>query len=129
MSIVKEGLLYTPEDEWLRVEGDNVIIGLTDYAQDSLSDIVYVELPEVGAAFNEGDSFGVVESVKAAADMFMPVDSEVLEVNEDLIDAPEILNSDPYGNGWMIKVSIGDASQLDKLMDSEAYSEYLSQRE
>ena len=129
MSIVKEGLLYTPEDEWLRVEGDNVIIGLTDYAQDSLSDIVYVELPEVGAAFNEGDSFGVVESVKAAADMFMPVDSEVLEVNEDLIDAPEILNSDPYGNGWMIKVSVGDASQLDKLMDSEGYSEYLSQRE
>ena len=129
MSIIKEGLLYSKEDEWIRVEGDGAFIGLTDYAQDSLSDIVYVELPDVGDAFSEGDSFGVVESVKAAADMFMPIDSEVLEINEDLIDAPEILNSDPYGSGWMIKVSISDSGQLENLMDSAAYSDYCDQRE
>ena len=129
MSIIKEGLLYSKEDEWIRVEGDGAFIGLTDYAQDSLSDIVYVELPDVGDAFGEGDSFGVVESVKAAADMFMPIDSEVLEINEDLIDAPEILNSDPYGSGWMIKVSISDSGQLENLMDSAAYSDYCDQRE
>jgi len=129
MSIIKEGLLYSKEDEWIRVEVDGAFIGLTDYAQDSLSDIVYVELPDVGDAFSEGDSFGVVESVKAAADMFMPIDSEVLEINEDLIDAPEILNSDPYGSGWMIKVSISDSGQLENLMDSAAYSDYCDQRE
>lgn len=129
MSIIKEGLLYTSEDEWLLVDGDKATIGLTDYAQDSLSDIVYVELPDVGDSFGEGDSFGVVESVKAAADMFMPVDGEVLEFNEDLIDAPEILNNDPYGKGWMLKITVQDSGQLDSLMDSEAYTEYCDQRE
>ena len=129
MSIIQEGLLYTSEDEWIRVKGGEAVIGLTDYAQDSLSDIVYVELPEPGSTFSEGDSFGVVESVKAAADMFMPIDSEVLEINEDLVDAPEILNSDPYGDGWMVKVSISDASQLENLMDSKAYSDYCDQRD
>ncbi len=129
MSIIQEGLLYTSEDEWIHVDGDKAIIGLTDYAQDSLSDIVYVELPEVGDTISEGDSFGIVESVKAAADMFMPIDGEVLEVNDDLIDAPEILNSDPYGEGWLIKVAIHDANQLEKLMDSKAYSDYCDQRD
>jgi glycine cleavage system H protein len=129
MSEIQEGLLYTSEDEWIRVDGDKAIIGLTDYAQDSLSDIVYVELPEVGDTISEGDSFGVVESVKAAADLFMPIDGEVLEVNNDLIDAPEILNSDPYGEGWMIKVAVHDASQLENLMDSKAYGDYCDQRD
>ncbi len=129
MSEIQEGLLYTSEDEWIRVDGDKAIIGLTDYAQDSLSDIVFVELPEVGDTISEGDSFGVVESVKAAADMFMPIDGEVLEVNDDLIDAPEILNSDPYGDGWLIKIAIHDANQLDKLMDPKVYSDYCDQRD
>ncbi|GMQ78632.1 MAG: glycine cleavage system protein GcvH [Anaerolineae bacterium] len=129
MSDIKEGLLYTSEDEWIRVDGDKAIIGLTDYAQDSLSDIVYVELPEVGDTISEGDSFGVVESVKAAADMFMPIDGEVLEVNNALVDAPEILNSDPYGEGWLIKITIHDASQLENLMDPKAYSDYCDQRD
>jgi glycine cleavage system H protein len=129
MSDIREGLLYTSEDEWIRVDGDKAIIGLTDYAQDSLSDIVYVELPEVGDTISEGDSFGVVESVKAAADMFMPIDGEVLEVNDDLIDAPEILNSDPYGDGWLIKIAVLNANQLENLMDSKAYSDYCDQRD
>jgi glycine cleavage system H protein len=129
MSDIQEGLLYTSEDEWIRVDGDKAIIGLTDYAQDSLSDIVYVELPEVGDTISEGDSFGVVESVKAAADMFMPIDGEILGVNDDLIDAPEILNSDPYGAGWLIKIAIHDANQLDNLMDPKAYSDYCDQRD
>ena len=129
MSNIQEVLLYTSEDEWIRVDGDKAIIGLTDYAQDSLSDIVYVELPEVGDAISEGDSFGIVESVKAAADLFMPLNGEVLEVNNALIDEPEILNTDPYGEGWMIKIAIQDTSQLESLMDSKAYSDYCEQRD
>ena len=128
MSIIKEGLLYSKEDEWIRVEVDGAFIGLTDYAQDSLSDIVYVELPDVGDAFSEGDSFGVVESVKAASDLYMPVSGEILEVNEALYQSPEQMNASPFDAAWLIKVRITDASELDALMDVEAYKSNVEER-
>ncbi len=122
-------LKYTESDEWIRVEGTTGTIGLTDYAQDQLNDVVYVEFPDVGAAFAQGDAFGVVESVKAASDMHMPVSGTVSEVNRALEDAPEIVNSDPYGDGWFIKITIEDPSQLDGLMDAAAYAKYCDGRE
>ena len=129
MSKVVAGLLYTKEDEWVKVEGDEATIGVSDHAQDALSDIVYLELPDVGDSFAMGDTFGVVESVKAAADLYMPVSGEVTAVNEDLIDAPETVNSDPYGAAWMVKVKISDPSQLDELMDADTYTQYLEERD
>lgn len=122
-------LRYTKEDEWVRVEGDTATVGITDYAQDSLSDIVYLELPSEGDFFGEGETFGVVESVKAAADLFMPVSGDITAVNEDLIDAPETVNSDPYGDAWMIKVKMSEPDQLDNLMDADAYQKYCDERE
>jgi glycine cleavage system H protein len=129
MSNIPEGLLYSEEDEWIRVEDSEAVMGITDYAQDSLSDIVYVELPDVGDSYSSGDTFGVVESVKAAGDLFMPVGGEVSAVNEDLIDAPEIINDDPYGKGWMVKVRLSELSELESLMDSVQYNKYCDDRE
>jgi glycine cleavage system H protein len=128
MSNIPGDLLYTKEDEWIRVDGDEGVVGITDYAQDSLSDIVFVELPDPGETFGANDIFGTVESVKAAADLYMPVDGEVLESNEDLLDAPEVINSSPYGNGWMIRIKITDDSQLADLMNPEAYKKYCDER-
>lgn len=128
MSNIPDDLLYTKEDEWVRVDGDEAVVGITDYAQDSLSDIVFVELPEAGDAFKTNEVFGTVESVKAAADLFMPLDGEVVEANEALLDAPEIINTAPYGDGWMIKVTIEDESQLSGLMSPEAYGKYCDER-
>ena len=125
MSNIPADLLYTSDDEWVKVEGETAVVGLTDHAQDSLSDIVFLELPDVGDEFEAEESFGTVESVKAAADLLMPVDAEVTAVNEDLIDEPEKLNSDPYGS-WLVKINIADASQLDNLMNAEAYQAQLS---
>ena len=124
MSNIPADLLYTTDDEWVKVDGETAVIGLTDHAQDSLSDIVFLELPDVGDDFEAEDSFGTVESVKAAADLLMPIDGEVTAVNEDLIDEPEKLNSDPYGS-WLIKINIADASQLDNLMNAEVYTAQL----
>jgi glycine cleavage system H protein len=103
-------------------------VGITDYAQDALSDIVFLELPEVGGRFEAGDAFGVVESVKAAADLNMPVSGEILAANEGLLDSPELLNSDPYGAAWLVKISLSDPSQLDGLMDAAAYEAYCEER-
>ena len=128
MTKIEKDLLYTKDDEWLRIEEDEATVGITDYAQDSLSDIVYLELPEVGESFDEGDPFGVVESVKAAADLFMPVAGEVIEVNEGLMDEPEVVNTDPYGQAWMVRIKLEDTSQLDDLMDADAYSAYCEER-
>ena len=128
MSNIPGDLLYTKDDEWIRVDGNEAVVGITDYAQDSLSDIVFVELPDAGDTFGAGDIFGTVESVKAAADLYMPIDGEILESNEQLLDAPEIINSSPYGDGWMIKIKIEDESQLDDLMDPEAYKTYCDER-
>ena len=118
-------LLYTKHDEWVRVESDEVMTGITDYAQDQLSDVVYVELPEVGDTFDKGEPYGVVESVKAASDVFMPVSGEIVAINEELEDSPEIVNEDPYGKGWFVRIKVSDKSALDDLMDAEAYQAQL----
>ncbi|HEC22919.1 MAG TPA: glycine cleavage system protein GcvH [Chloroflexi bacterium] len=120
---VPEDRKYTKTDEWIKVvEGDEALVGITDYAQDQLSDIVYVELPEVGESFSAGDVFGVVESVKAAADLNMPASGEVVAVNTELEDTPEIVNEDPFEKGWMIRVRLSDPSELDALLDAAAYA-------
>jgi glycine cleavage system H protein len=129
MSInIMPDLRYAKTDEWVRVEGDEVVIGISDYAQDALSDIVYVELPSVGDAFDAGQAFGVVESVKAASDILMPVTGEVVAVNDAAVDSPESLNSNPYGT-WLVRVRMSDSSQVEALMDSAAYEAYNATRE
>jgi len=129
MTKVLDDLLYTEDDEWVRVDGDEGTIGISDYAQDSLSDIVYLELPTEGENLERGESFGVVESVKAAADLYMPVSGEIVAVNEELMDQPEVVNEDPYGGAWMIKIAIADKDELDDLMDADAYRSYLEDRD
>jgi glycine cleavage system H protein len=117
---------YDEEHEWIRVEGDEGVIGISDYAQDQLSDVVYVELPEVGDTFDRGDILAVVESVKAASDVYMPITGEVLEVNDALEDSPELVNQDPYGEAWFVRVSIEDPTELDDLMDARAYKAFIA---
>ena len=114
---------YSREHEWVRVDGSVAVIGITSFAADELGDIVYVELPEVGASLAQFASFGVVESVKAVSDLFSPVSGEVSEVNDDLRSSPELLNSDPFGAGWIAKVTLTDATELEKLLDAAAYAE------
>ena len=129
MSDIPADLKYTTDDEWVRVEEDGTVtVGITDYAQDSLSDIVYLELPDTDEEFEAGDTFGVVESVKAAADLIMPVGGTIIGMNEDLIDAPENINEDPYGDAWMIKVKLDDPSELDNLLDAAAYQASIDER-
>ena len=115
---------YTEDHEWLSIEGDTATVGITVHAQDALGDVVFVELPAVGSVFAQKDTAGVVESVKAAADVYMPVSGEVIEVNEALRDDPSLANSDPLGAGWFFKVKIADASQLDALMDETSYTQF-----
>jgi glycine cleavage system H protein len=129
MSKIIAGLLYTKEDEWIKVEGDEATVGVSDHAQDALSDIVYLELPDVGDIFEIGDTFGVVESVKAAADLYMPISGEITAVNEGLIDTPETVNSDPYGAAWMVKVKLSNPAELDDLMNADVYTTYLAERD
>jgi glycine cleavage system H protein len=121
MSIPNE-LKYTSDHEWVRMEGEDCVIGITDHAQDSLGDVTFVELPDIGSRFEDKAVFGVVESVKAASDLYMPVSGEVIEVNDSLNDSPENVNSDPYGDGWMIKVRPAQADSLCTLLDADAYS-------
>lgn len=120
-----EEFKYTEDHEWILIEDDVVTIGITDFAQDQLGDIVFVELPEVGDSLEVGKSFGVVESVKAVSDVYAPVSGEVVEVNEELPDDPEVLNNSPYGDGWMIKLKLADTTALDALMDVAAYQEFV----
>ena len=122
---VEPKLKYDEEHEWIRVEGDEGVVGISDYAQDQLSDVVYVELPEVGDSFERGDILAVVESVKAASDVYMPVSGEVLEINDALEDSPELVNEDPYGEAWFVRITIADPSELDDLLDAEAYEAFL----
>jgi glycine cleavage system H protein len=114
-------LKYTPEHEWLKIEGDNAIVGITHHAQDALGDVVFVDLPEVGKSYKQMETAGVVESVKAAADVYMPVDGEITEVNEDLRNDPALANSDPLNTGWFFKVKLSNTAQLDALLDEAAY--------
>ena len=112
---------YTSEHEWIRVEGDEAFVGITDYAQSELGEIVFVDVDTVGETIGQGEVFGSVEAVKTVSDLNMPVEGEVLEFNETLNDKPELVNNDPYGEGWMIRISIKDKAQLDSLMDADAY--------
>ena len=121
-----EDLSYSREHEWVRLDGTSATIGITSYAADELGDIVFVELPEVGSSLTQFGSFGVVESVKAVSDLYAPVSGEVVEVNDALRDAPELLNSDPFGEGWIAKVEIADPAQLDALLDASAYAAEIS---
>lgn len=116
-----EELKYSEEHEWILVEGDIVTVGITDFAQDSLGDIVFVELPEIGARVEAGKAFGVVESVKAVSDTYSPVTGEVVEVNEELPDEPEVLNTSPYEDGWMVKIRYSAPEELEELLDAEGY--------
>jgi glycine cleavage system H protein len=118
-----DDLRYSREHEWVRVEGSTAVIGITSFAADELGDIVYVELPEVGAELKQFSSFGVVESVKAVSDLFAPISGAVAEVNAELRASPELLNSDPFGSGWIARVTLADASELDQLLDAAAYAE------
>jgi glycine cleavage system H protein len=123
---VPEELQYTKSHEWVRTEDDTATIGITDYAQEELGDIVFVELPEEGATFEAGDSFGAIESVKAVSDLYAPVGGEVVEVNEALNDNPEKINEDPYGDGWMIKLSVSDEGDL---LSASDYEQLLEEQE
>ena len=120
---------YTNEHEWIRKEGELFVYGISDHAQDQLSDIVYLEPPEVGDSFAQGDSIGVVESVKAASDLYLPMDGEIVEVNDALVDAPEIMNSDPYGEAWIIKFKASDSAEFDQLMSPEDYEKFTQEEE
>lgn len=120
--------VYSDEHEWVRVENGNATIGITDYAQEQLGDVVYVELPEVGTTLAKGDQAAVVESVKAASEVYAAVSGEVLEVNEALTDEPGKVNEDPQGAAWFIKMKLSDASEIDALMDQAAYKEFVAQQ-
>jgi glycine cleavage system H protein len=124
-----EELLYTDTHEWVKNEGNQVTVGLTDYAQNQLKDIVYVELPELGSDFKRGESIGVVESVKTAADLFSPVSGKVTETNVTLKDSPQCVNEDPYGRGWILKMELRDKGELKRLLTSEAYQGSLPKEE
>jgi glycine cleavage system H protein len=123
-----DDLKYTESDEWVQINGQLATIGLTDYAQNALNDIVYVELAEVGDSLGKGESFGTVESVKAASDMYTPVSGTVTETNQALEDEPELINADPYGSGWLLKIELDGESDLSNLMDSAAYLAYCADR-
>ncbi len=119
--ILPEDIRYTEDHEWARQEGDMVRVGISDYAQDQLGDIVFVELPAVGDSFNKGDEFGTVESVKTVSELYMPLSGEVVAINEELADHPEYVNTDPYGKGWMIEIKPSALDEWDSLLDKDAY--------
>lgn len=118
-------LKYTKDHEWLRIEGEVAYIGITDYAQSELGEIIYVEVETVGETLQEGEVFGTVEAVKTVSEMFLPVDGEIIELNEELTDKPELINEDPYGKGWIIKITVANLSQVDGLLSAEAYEKLL----
>ena len=120
---ILDNLLYTEDHEWIRVEGEEAFIGVTDYAQSQLGDVVFVEVETEGENLDKKEAFGTIEAVKTVSDVFMPVGGEVLEFNEKLADNPELINKDPYGEGWLIKIKISDKAELDSLLDAAKYQE------
>ncbi len=124
---IPEDLRYTADHEWVRIDGATATIGITDYAQDSLGDVVYVELPDVGAAVASGEAMSEVESTKSVSDIIAPIDGTVSEVNGALDDDPAVLNSDPYQAGWICKIDVSDAAQLDGLLTAEAYAQLIAE--
>lgn len=129
MSEVPSELKFLSSHEWVLVEDNIATVGVSDHAQELLGDLVYVELPEIGSTVSAGDSVGVIESVKAASDTYAPVSGEIIEVNEELEGAPERINDDPYGDGWMYKISMEDAEEIGDLLDADAYSEAIADEE
>ena len=124
-----EDLRYTREHEWARRKGNQIVVGITDFAQNQLGDVVYVELPDVGDPVKKGESFGVVESTKAVSELFSPLSGKVVEVNDPLADAPETVNEDPYEEGWMIVIEPSDPKELEALMDAKAYRAFVEEQE
>ncbi len=122
-----DNLKYTKEHEWLRVEDGIAVVGITEYAQSELGDIVYIEFPGKGKTFSQNDSVGTIEAVKTVADLYAPVSGEIVEVNEELADTPELVNQDPYEKGWMLKIKLSNPSEVDALMDSAAYKEHVAE--
>ena len=122
-----EDLKYSKEHEWVRFDGKTAVIGVTDYAQDQLGEIVYVELPDEGEAIVKDDSFGVVESVKSVSDVFAPISGDVIEVNDPLLDSPETVNEEPYGEGWLVKVHVTNPKELEELMTAEQYQAFIKE--
>lgn len=126
---IPKGLKFTKEHEWVLVDADHIAtIGITDFAQESLGDITYVQLPKEGETVKRDDPFGVVESVKAVSDLYSPVSGRVVEVNQPVLSAPELVNEDPYNDGWMVKVEVSDPSEVDDLMDQSAYADYVEEK-
>jgi glycine cleavage system H protein len=126
MSNTPTDLKYATSHEWARLDGDIITVGITDHAQEALGDLVFVELPEVGDTVNAGDEAGVVESVKAASDIYAPVSGEVVEINPALEDTPELINSDPYGEGWMYKIKVSEIAELDDMLSADEYDAQVS---
>ncbi len=124
---IPQDLKYTKDHEWIKVDGNEATIGITDFAQKELGDIVYVEIETEGEELGHGDVFGTVEAVKTVSDLFMPISGKVVEINEELESEPEIVNSDPYGNGWMIKVEMSDPSALDNMLSADQYQSVVSE--
>ncbi|MGE5419170.1 MAG: glycine cleavage system protein GcvH [Chloroflexota bacterium] len=122
---VPKDLLYTKDHEWIRIEGQTATVGITDFAQSELGDVVFIEIETAGETIKKGDTFGTIEAVKTVSDMFMPVSGEVLEVNPDLDQSPDLVNKDPYGKGWMVKIKVSDPSESKNLLDAEKYKELL----
>jgi glycine cleavage system H protein len=123
---VPDNVKYTKDHEWIKVDGNNATVGITDYAQGELGDIVFVEIETEGEKLEQGEVFGTIEAVKTVSDLFMPVSGDVLEVNSELEDSPDLINEDPFGKGWLIKVKIDDSSQLEKLLNADQYNELIN---
>lgn len=127
MARVEPGLRYTRTHEWARIEGDIATVGVTDYAQSELGDITYLELPEPGTTVQRGEPMGVIESVKAASDIYAPVSGEIVEANQRVVEAPETVNQSPYGDAWLVKIKLSDPSEVEQLMDAAAYEQFLAE--
>ena len=123
---IPENLKYTKEHEWVKVDGEFAYLGITDYAQKELGDIVFVEIETEGETLQKGDTFGTIEAVKTVSDMYMPISGEVIEVNSKIADEPEIINKDPYGEGWMVKIAIENSSEVDELLSAEEYGKLIN---
>lgn len=122
---IPENLKYSQDHEWIRIEGENAFIGITDYAQSNLGDIVFIEVETIGEELDKGEAFGNIEAVKAVEELYLPAGGEVLEFNEELDDAPDLVNKDPYGKGWIVKIKLSDPGELDELMDAAGYAEHI----
>ncbi len=128
MTEIPDGLYFTKSHEWAKVDGDEAVIGVSDFAQNELGDITYLELPEPGSSITQGEPLGVIESVKAASDIYSPLSGEVLEANPDVVDSPELVNSSPYDKAWLVKVKLSDPSEVGNLMDSKVYTSFAEEQ-